>query len=437
VLKKIYSQFTTLAEVALLVGALNSCASYSDKTREMDQAYSLGQYDRALKSLKASGIMENSQDRLLWRLEAATILDRQAEYQKSRTLWFEADKIADELYTVSISATATSFIMSDASSDYEGEDYEKVAIHAMLAHQYIGIGKLDEARIEAKKINNVLAAINQKYEEKTKNKYGDDAHARYLTGLIYEARGEWDNAIIDYSKGLALYENEFARYTKGSVPSGLVQALYRVLSVRDRADRIKTLSEKYKKIIGSQTVREAAESARTDGEIAVIHELGMISPKVAKDFVIAIGNQIIRFSFPELTPRMIFDAGTGIQVRGGEFFRAENTAYLDAIASDTLEDRRGRMMAKQMTRLVAKAALTSQVEQQFGSLAGLAANVAAAATETADTRSWTTLPQAFYISRARLPAGDHEISIKTNGKVTTTKHVSLKKGQILLFRSFD
>ncbi len=421
----------------MLLGILGSCASYSEKIKEMDQAYSAGQYDRALESLKASGVMENSQDRLLWRLEAATILDRKGEPEKSRKLWFEADSIADELYTVSISKTATSFVMSDGSSDYEGEDYEKVAIHAMLAHQYIGLGKLDEARIEARKINNKLVELNQKYEEKTKNKYSDDGHARYLTGLIYEARGEWDSAIIDYTKGLELYETAFAPYIKGSVPSGLVQGLYRVLSVRSREERIKTLSAKYKKIIGPVTVSQAAQSSRDDCEIVVIHELGMIAPKKAKDFILPIGNQIIRFSFPELTPRSIYDAGTGVQIRGGEFFRAENTAYLDAIASDTLEDRRGRMVAKQMTRLVAKAVLTSQVEQKFGGLAGLAANVVAAATETADTRSWTTLPQAFYVTRARLPAGDHEFSIKTNGKITAAKHVSLKKGQIMMFRSFD
>jgi uncharacterized protein len=427
-----------IAGAAMLIGVLGACASYSDKTKEMGEAYSAGQYDRALASLKESGVMENSQDRLLWRLEAATILDRKGEVEKSRTFWFEADKIADELYTLSISKTAASLIMSDASSDYDGEDFEKVAIHSMLAHQYIGLGKLDEARIEARKINTKLTEINQKYEEKSKNKYSDDAHARYLTGLIYEARGEWDNAIIDYTKGLELYEGEFSRFVKGAAaPNGLVLGLYRCLSVRNRTDRIKSLMEKYKRVIGSQSTAAAAQSSQQDGEIVVIHELGKIAGKTAKDFVLPIGNQIVRFSFPILTPRMIQDSGTGVEIQGNGFVRAENTAYLDAIASETLEDRRGRMVLKQMTRLVAKAVLTSQVEQKFGGLAGLAANVATAATETADTRSWTTLPQAFYITRARVSAGDHEFVIKTNGRVSQAKHVSVKKGQILMFRSFD
>ena len=98
---------------AALWGGLISCASYTDETREMREAFSAGNYDRALEALKSSGIMDRSQDRLLWRLEAATILDRKGEVEKSRKLWLEADQVADELYTVSVSKTATSFVMSD------------------------------------------------------------------------------------------------------------------------------------------------------------------------------------------------------------------------------------------------------------------------------------------------------------------------------------
>jgi hypothetical protein len=422
---------------AALMGGLVSCASYTDETRKMNEAYAVGNYDAALESLKKSGVMERTQDRLLWRLEAATIFDRKGEPEKSRNLWFEADQLVDELYTVSVSKTAASFIMSDSSADYEGEDYEKVAIHSMLAHQYIGLGKLDEARVEARRINTKLSQINEKYDEKNKNKYGEDAHARYLSAMIYEARGEWDSAIIDYSKSLELYEGPFGRYIKGSVPSGVVMGLYRTLSIRNRTEKLKPLVEKYSKIIGGETVAKAADSQRSDGEIVVIHELGRVAKKVAKDFVLPISGQIVRFSFPELRPKPVYDAGTGVDIQGKGFFRAENTAYMDAIASDVLESRRGRMVAKQMTRLLAKGQLNYQVEKNFGPLAGLAANVFTAATETADTRSWTTLPQAFYVTRARVAPGDYQIVVKTNGRVNVTKHVAVKKGQIEMLRAWD
>jgi hypothetical protein len=129
--------------------------------------------------------------------------------------------------------------------------------------------------------------------------------------------------------------------------------------------------------------------------------------------------------------------GTGIDVKKVGFFNAENTAYLDAIAYDALENRRGRMVAKQMARLLLKGQINYQAEKNFGPLAGLAANLVTAATETADTRSWTTLPQAFYISRARLAPGDYDIAVKTDGRVRQAKHVTVRKGQMILLRSWE
>lgn len=429
------TRFSTLIGTAVLLGGLASCASYTDDTREMREAYNAGNYDLALESLKKSGVMERSQDRLLWRLEAATIFDRKGDTDKSRKLWLEADQVADELYTVSVSKTAASFVMSDASGDYEGEDYEKVSIHSMLAHQFIGLGKLDEARVEARKINNKLYEINQKYDEKNKNKYGEDAHARYLSAIIYEARGEWDSAIIDYAKALELYEGPYRRYVSGSVPRGVILGLYRTAMVRNRADRLKKLTDHYAAVINGSSASKKTDGS--SGEIVVVHELGRIAQKVAKDFVLPISNQIVRFSFPEIHPRSIMDAGTGVDVKTVGFFKGENTSYLDAIAVDTLENRRMRMVAKQMARLLIKGQLNYQAEKNFGPLGGLAANLVNAATETADTRSWTTLPQAFYVTRAQVPPNDYEVVIKTNGRVSEAKRVSVKKGQIVMLRGID
>jgi hypothetical protein len=427
-LMRIASQ-NCLLGVAVFIGGLSACASYTDETREMREAYVSRDYDRALEALKKSGVMERSQDRLLWRLEAATILDRKGEPEKSKRLWLEADQIADELYTVSVSKTAASFVMNDASADYEGEDYEKVAIHSMLAHQFLGLGRMDEARVEAKKINNKLYEINQRYSEKEKNKYGEDAHARYLSGIIYESKGDIDSAIIDYSKALELYENDFRSFIRGPVPTALVQSLYRLLGQRSRQERMEKLAEKYKGLVRA--------SKTGDAEIVVVHEVGRVARKYAKDFVLTIGGQIVRFSFPALETQSIYNAGTGIEIRGDRFYEAENTAYLDAIAYATLENRRGRMVAKQMARLLAKGQLTYQAEKNFGPLAGLAANIATAATETADTRSWTTLPQAFFISRARVPAGAHDITVKTNGRIGVAKRLNLNKGEIVVLRSVE
>ena len=418
---------------AALLGGLTSCASYTAQTAAMREAYLKGDYDLALESLKKSGMEHRSADRLLWRLEAATILDRKGETEKSRKLWFEADQIADELFTLSYSKTAASLIVNESSTDYDGEDYEKVAIHSMLAHQYIGEGKLDEARVEARKINSKLAEINQKYDKNSKNKYGEDAHARYISALIYEARGEWDSAIIDYTKAKELYEGPFATFISGTVPRGVILGLHRCLTIRGRADRLRELERQYRWALSGSTPAEWKDT----GEIIVVHELGRIAPKVTREQFSTVGNQLVRFSSPALEPRPLLNAGTGVEISSAGFIPAENTAYLDMIARDTLENHRTRLVAKQTARLLAKGQINYQVQKNYGPLAGLAANVLTSALETADTRSWTTLPQAFYVTRARVRPGDQTVVVKTNGKMNFSKKVNIKSGQMQIFRGWD
>jgi hypothetical protein len=195
--------------------------------------------------------------------------------------------------------------------------------------------------------------------------------------------------------------------------------------------------DKYRAVLNNPGPLEMKNADAGDGEIVVVHELGQIARKYAKEFFLGAGDQVVRFSFPAIQPQRITDMGTGIDVKKVGFFNAENTAYLDAIAYDALENRRGRMVAKQMARLLLKGQINYQAEKNFGPLAGLAANLVTAATETADTRSWTTLPQAFYISRARLAPGDYDIAVKTDGRVRQAKHVTVRKGQMILLRSWE
>jgi hypothetical protein len=422
--------FKVLYLVAALLGGLTACASYTGKMREMRDAYAAGDYSRALESLGKSGLKDNSSDTLLWQLESAMILDRQGQFESSRKFLLEADKTVDELYTVSISKTASTFVSNESAADYEGEDYEKVAIHSILAHQFIGLGKISEAAVEARKINNKLYEINQKYDAEHRNKYGEDAHARYLSALIYESRGECDNAIIDYKKALDLYDGGFSRYIKGGLPTGLVQGLARCLLIRQRAVDLKSLIANYDSVIG----HGKAANLPGQGGLVVVHELGEVAVKHAQDFFISAGKQLVRFSYPVIAPGQIYDQGTGVEIEKIGEIHGENTAYLDAIAADALEDRRGRLVAKQMARLLIKGQLNYQAEKNFGPLAGLAANVITAATETADTRSWTTLPKAFYITRAQLGPGTYKVKIKTNGKINTIKSITIKKGQLILMR---
>ncbi len=421
-----------LAGGALLL--LLGCASYTEETRGLREDFRAGRWDLALSSLESSSIKRQGKNRLLFLLEKAMIKDRMGEREASRRLLLEADKVVDELFTVSVSQTAATFVVNDAVADYPGEDYEKVAIHTMLALSFLEDGLIGEARVEARRINTRLGEINAAYGDKP-NQYREDAFARYLAGIIWEARGEWDSAIIDYNRALELYSGEYAGFVQGGVPSALPGTLWRLYKKRARKDRLKELEKRWK--AETEAAARLQEKLPASGEIVVIHEVGQIAFKETSEHLIPFGRQVIRLSFPVIR-RQSGPAGgrTGMLING-EFTRSDWTQDMDAIAAQTLEDRRLRLVAKQGARLLAKGQLTEQAWENFGPLGGLAANVFTAVTETADTRSWTLLPQAFAVTRRRVPPGAHKIELLTGGRTTEIKELSIKDGELVILRSID
>ncbi len=55
-------------------------------------------------------------------------------------------------------------------------------------------------------------------------------------------------------------------------------------------------------------------------------------------------------------------------------------------------------------------------------------------TETADTRQWTTLPAAVYVTRKIVKPGEYSVEITNNGRVKTIKKIRLKKGDVQIIR---
>ena len=55
-------------------------------------------------------------------------------------------------------------------------------------------------------------------------------------------------------------------------------------------------------------------------------------------------------------------------------------------------------------------------------------------TETADTRSWSLLPESFSITRIRLKPGVYKIQIHTDGRLSKISTVRIQKGKIRIIR---
>ena len=222
--------------------SLNGCTTYTDETQKIHDDFVSHNYTEALSELEQSSLKKSHTNRLLYHLEKSLILDRMNKLNDSRQSLLKAASIVDELYTVSISKTAATLIYNESAQDYSGEIFEKVAIHTILALSFLQENLLKAARIEAKQINHKLHAITQEYGTKN-NSYTEDAFAIYLSGMIYDALGNIDDAIIDYRRALSLYQSAaYNKFFTGNVAKQIAKALFRLASIRKRQDILKELS---------------------------------------------------------------------------------------------------------------------------------------------------------------------------------------------------
>ena len=86
-------------------------------------------------------------------------------------------------------------------------------------------------------------------------------------------------------------------------------------------------------------------------------------------------------------------------------------------------------ITRTITRVVAGQAIQTAAgrDNVVGLLASLGAQATLSALDTPDTRSWETLPSRVAVSRVRLPAGRHRITIDARGW-HRTQDILVEKG---------
>jgi hypothetical protein len=109
---------------------------------------------------------------------------------------------------------------------------------------------------------------------------------------------------------------------------------------------------------------------------------------------------------------------------------------VDAIARKALEHRRATDFTKMTARLILKEQSRRAAKKHLGELGGLAVMVANLATERADTRGWTLLPENIQIARVSVPSNrPTEIEIDTGGTLGSSSwNVNLQPGKKQLLR---
>jgi hypothetical protein len=418
-----------------LVCIFIGCATYGSKTDQARLMFSQGKYDDALKKLEKT---RTSRSRLLYLMERGVVLHYAGRYEESNQSFEEAEILAEDLYTKSISREAGALLTSDNILPYEGEKFERALIHYYRAINYIYLKLPDDALVECRKVSFLL----QKYRDESEGKstaYSDDAFMQYLAGMLFEWQGEINDAFISYRKAEAAYEKYKQEYGVPQPPS-LKNDLLRTSKALGFMDE----HERYLKKYGGSY--DETESEGQTGQLIIIHDNGFAPTKAAAEIVFPIlkadniGKSIdvwaysgklraragkhysdveleylLRVSIPRYAstrPRIAY-MKVGVD---GVKASSELVEDVEAIALKNFTEREPRILLKTIARGVTKYLAFRTARKKQGEIAGLLVNIVNIATEEADTRSWLTLPNNIGMVRMSLPPGKYNLQLSFHSK---------------------
>lgn len=412
---------------------LAGCAylqNYTVLSQQARMSLAVGNYPDALSVFPESSA--RGKDEILIRMERGVILQAMGRFEDSANEFERAvRKIRDSENRAVISASRTAaqagtLIVNEQVLPYDGEDFEKVLIHALNAVNYVLGGDLDGARVEilnAYRRQDELAEKHARDLMKAEENLADadwersfqktdregfealrekaqsvlsiyqNAFAYYVSALVYELNREENDAYIDLKKAI--------RAAPGcrSIQQDLIR-LSRELNFREDA-------QEWVKQFGEMEIESSPGI-----DVFVIFTFGLAPFKEAVSFPIPIGKGGFVFaSLPvyRFTPTTIH---SGKVLGGGTSVETSLLSDTDAIAARNLLDKFPILFAKQIARSYLKAQASRSLSREYGALGALAGTVASAVTEQADLRTWSSLPKEIHVARVFLPGSTRRFLLK-------------------------
>ena len=406
-----------LLRIILAVGFLGGlgCATYQGGLSGFYSKIRSGDPKAAAEAVKEKAFTEGD-DQVVYLFEYATALQSAGEFKASNEAFLKAEDLTDIKDYHSLSRITGSLLLNEGLVQYKGEDYEKVLINAMLAINFLALGRLEEAQVETRKLNDKL----YKYRYEAKKNYEQNPFAFYLSAMIWEENKMWDSAYIDYKRTYDLNPN--FEYIKAD----LIRSAERARRREDAAKWKKQFPEEAKN----------ANLPKDFGEIVLIMGQGWAPEKKPHPNFARI---------PKLYRRLSRTQSARLVVQGGKKESTQEVYSVSDVAIKTLDDAYAPLIAKRMAGLVAKEVVADQIRQKneaLGQLAWIAMQIA----DRADLRQWSSLPATFQVARQPVKAGKYKVKAaglnglgQDTGEASEWQEIEVKPGKrtFIYWRSFE
>ncbi|MCU0821173.1 MAG: hypothetical protein MUC95_01710 [Spirochaetes bacterium] len=440
---------------------LVSCTTDYNKligTTEAD--FYKGKYKEAAKALLPQ-VNKEDKDQLLFMMECGMMLHAAGDFENSNKILLGAAELSEKIAT-SISKGAAALLLNETKTNYKGEDFEKVLIHMYLGINFLMLDNPDGARVEFKKINDLLRDI----EQTAGREYKQNIMAKYLTGIAFELIADLQNDENDREFAYVEYKQIHELAPNFELVQGDLQRLAKKLD--DQEDFNKWVRKFQEKI----------KIPKNAGEFIMIYHAGQGAIKVSRGKLLEdkAMNASIRMSLggmslaqgvsvaavmislntaenpiPKFKKRSNKIDHLVININGKDMGITQMLENIEDTAVKNMEDSYGRMYTKFAAGIATKAVASiaaglaakklAEQSKQLGGFAGLIGAVAGAGTGAAlasqiqpDLRCWHTLPANLQVSRLFLKPGKYDIDIQFINRAgavdrTEKQTIEIKEGK--------
>ncbi|RKU12555.1 hypothetical protein C6503_17355 [Candidatus Poribacteria bacterium] len=437
----------------LIVSLMIGCGGY--KFQEVIEPLATGKPENAYTYLQKHAPKEPD---IPYQFELGLVAHYANHFAESSTALDIAGDIAEDRYTKSVSKELGSLVTSDKLRPYSGTQYERLLSHYYRALNYVYLNQLDGALVECRR---ATALINYFKGEDEKYDFFGTGFLAYLSGMFFEAAGEWNDALISYKQAAEYYKNASEK-TGVKMPPDIGNSLVRLTHRLGFTDEFERYQEQY----GESTSR-----LENTGELILFYESGYVPSKSAESLTFPIlktddvedekfvptlmGREgmifedikleyLLRIAIPTIDSHRPRFAGIKVAVEKQEPMNGVLVEDVETIAIETFNAQRPIILLRTLARAVGKYLLTRQANKKHEAL-GLLTNLAGVLTEQADTRSWQTLPNQIFMVRMPLPAGTHTLNLSfldANGQVRgndQVPNIKINSNQITFWnhRTYD
>lgn len=430
----------------LVIPLLSACSassftdlfsSYSQQMNRVKLAQQQGDFQQAISLIPTRNSDDGSYNLRL--LEKARLEYLASNNEQSRQDFAQTYKLVQQSQQeakIELSRgieNVTAIISNDNAIRYDVPLYEQSMLHSYQALNYLTQQDLSGALVEVRRANLVqesalkanaksiddsqqsriaqgvsMDSLSQQYPSmnkaigKVKNGF-QNAYTFYLSALLYEAADQKNDAYIDYKKALEIYpDNHY-----------LQQDVWRLANTLHMTNDINLFKKRL-----SQTITKKNDE-NNHGQVVIIIENGIVEAKqeVSLSLPIYTSHNDMRLysvALPRYQNQLTIYPPLTLTYQG-KSYQSEEIVRLQSLAAKQLQDKLPIIVTRQITRIIAKEEIRQKLVKKGGDIGNIFANIYNIATEKADTRSWSTLPDSIHILRLNLSVGTHTLNAYING----------------------